>query len=226
MSFQTFPNLNEAEGLQNAALNGDLEAFDQLIDNLFLGDPGASLHLLPILETKIWALHRVGYFVGDPVNGPLIHHLISQLQFHREDYQPAVDKNPQFYLPFLCNLAEFEHRNVRDLLGELLLRTSSDEVFFVFVGIAEQGSRWALRALNENGTEKQMELLARIAETYQSDPRLGEKILNFIRQPDFRPKCLIQKDARLAPSSCIQTFGKLGAPFAATFPAQEFRTIH
>lgn len=226
MSFQAFPNPSQTEALLSAALKGDLAAFDQLVENVFLGDPGASFHLLQILQTKIWALHRMGYLVGDPINGHIIHHLISKLRFQREEYQGTVDENPQIYIPFLCNLAEFEHRNVRELLGELLKHSSSDKVLFVFVGIAEQGSEWALHALNENGTKEQMELLARITEIYRNDPQIGEKILNFIRQPDFKPKCLIQNDVRISPSSCIQIFEKLGAPFATTFASHQFRTIH
>lgn len=220
-----FPPIQKTESIKLAALEGDLEALDTLVENSLAGDPAASIALCSVLQSRVWALHRLGWLIFEETHGPILQALIGTLKFKVAEYQKSVDEQPNAYLPFLCNLADFGYFNVRDLLVALA-GNGNEEVFFAFVGIAANGSFWALHAINEGGTEGHFHLLAQYAEKYRDNPRFGKPLLGMIQNPDFKPRCYLARPKGPFQPTIVQSFAKLGAPFAVTLLQNASLAVH
>ncbi|MFO1518720.1 MAG: hypothetical protein U1F57_03505 [bacterium] len=116
---------------------------------------------------------------------PLALRMLPRLKFDASVYQKTVEKDYAFAV-FLGLLAGEGYDNVQELLANLV-RGASQEVFFVFMGMAAEGSEAALNALNEGITLAHLTALVDFLRRYENHTEIVGPLLRVIRHGAFCP---------------------------------------
>lgn len=116
--------------------------------------------------------------------------LVAGLRIDADRLHRALEQDPIHLLASLCLLADLECRGIQEMLAQVLPR-ASEKLLYAFIGMAENESLCALRALNQGVTADQLSVLAKSAGAYYAAyPALVKPLLRLFRSGEFRPQCL------------------------------------